>query len=148
MFSEPKPTRLSTLCRISPAALFVNVMARMFHGFTPCSSIRYAIRWVSTLVLPEPAPARMRSGPSVWKTASFCGLFNVSYMLIRISLKSYNPINYSHLSHFDSCLLSNIFSSKSTLFSLSQKPALSLLSFPAILPLPSGFCYYIMNTLR
>lgn len=42
-----------------------NVIARIFHGFTPFSSIKYAILCVSTLVFPEPAPARIRSGPSV-----------------------------------------------------------------------------------
>ena len=65
MLSDPKPTRLSTRSRISPAALLVKVMARIFQGLTPFSSIRYAILWVSTRVFPEPAPARIRSGPSV-----------------------------------------------------------------------------------
>lgn len=41
------------------------VIANIFQGFTPCSSIKYAILWVSTLVFPEPAPASIRSGPSV-----------------------------------------------------------------------------------
>ena len=44
MLSAPKLTRESTRWRISSAALFVNVMARIFQGFTPLSSIRYAIR--------------------------------------------------------------------------------------------------------
>src|SRR4051812_814681 len=30
------------------------------------------MRWVRTLVLPEPAPATTSSGPSVWVTASRC----------------------------------------------------------------------------
>src|SRR4051794_20684124 len=30
------------------------------------------MRWVSTRVLPEPAPARMSSGPAPWVTASLC----------------------------------------------------------------------------
>src|SRR6266496_5566818 len=37
----------------------------------PFSLIRYAIRCVSARVLPDPAPATMRTGPSVWRTASF-----------------------------------------------------------------------------
>ena len=34
------------------------------------------MRWVSTRVFPEPAPARMSKGPSPWRTASSCGGFN------------------------------------------------------------------------
>ena len=41
-------------------------------------SIRWAIRWVSTRVLPEPAPATISSGPSVCSTASRCGGFRPS----------------------------------------------------------------------
>src|SRR4029450_4761943 len=36
------------------------------------------MRWVKTRVLPEPAPAKMRSGPSVWRTASRWGGFRFS----------------------------------------------------------------------
>src|ERR1043165_5656277 len=36
------------------------------------SAMRYAMRCAMTRVLPEPAPARMRSGPSVARTASRC----------------------------------------------------------------------------
>ena len=64
ILSLPRPTSLSTRSRISPAALLVKVIARIFQGATPCS-IRYATRCVSTRVLPEPAPAKIRSGPSV-----------------------------------------------------------------------------------
>ena len=56
--------------RISPAALFVNVIARISFGFTPQAAIRCAMRCVSTRVLPEPAPATTSSGPSVARTAS------------------------------------------------------------------------------
>ena len=63
MLSEPNPTRSSTLCLISPAALLVNVIARIFQGFTPRSSIRYAMQCVSTLVFPEPAPANNQQRP-------------------------------------------------------------------------------------
>jgi hypothetical protein len=44
--------------------LLVKVMARISNGDTPCS-MRWAMRWVSTRVLPEPAPAMTSSGPSV-----------------------------------------------------------------------------------
>ena len=58
-----RPTSSSARSRISPAALFVNVIARISFGFRRrCDQV--AIRWVSTRVLPEPAPARISSGPS------------------------------------------------------------------------------------
>ena len=72
----PSPTRLMIRSRSSVAALFVNVTARMLHGATPLTPTRYAIRWASTRVLPEPAPARMRSGPSVVVTARACSGFS------------------------------------------------------------------------
>ena len=56
--------------RISPAALFVNVIARISFGLTPTAEIRWATLWVSTRVFPEPAPAITSSGPSVCRTAS------------------------------------------------------------------------------
>ena len=40
MLSAPNPTMSSTRSRISPAALLVKVMARIFQGFTPFSSMR------------------------------------------------------------------------------------------------------------
>ena len=51
------PTRSATRSCISPAALFVNVIARISNGETSSSLTRYASRCVSTRVLPEPAPA-------------------------------------------------------------------------------------------
>ena len=36
------------------------------------------MRWVSTRVLPEPAPATISRGPSVWVTASYCTGFRPS----------------------------------------------------------------------
>ena len=66
------PTSAETRSRISAAALLVNVMARICPGCAPPSASRYAIRRVSTLVLPEPAPATMSSGPPRWTTASAC----------------------------------------------------------------------------
>ena len=56
--------------RISAAALLVNVMARTCQGLTPRSPSICAMRKVRTRVLPEPAPARTSSGPSVVRTAS------------------------------------------------------------------------------
>src|SRR6056297_994331 len=63
------PTSAPTRSRISAAALLVNVMARIFDGCTP-SWMSCAMRWVSTRVLPEPAPAITRSGPDGCTTAS------------------------------------------------------------------------------
>ncbi len=70
------PTRAMIRARISAAALLVNVTARICHGLTPWTPIRYATRWASTRVLPDPAPARMSSGPSVVITARACSGFS------------------------------------------------------------------------
>src|ERR1035437_3678707 len=64
------PTSFASRSRISPAALFVKVIARILCGGTPRSPTRLATRYVRTRVLPEPAPASSRSGPSVVVTAS------------------------------------------------------------------------------
>ena len=86
------PTRDSILCFISFAALFVNVIANIFHGSTFFSDIKYAILCVNTFVFPLPAPAITKHGPSVLSTASFCLSFNPSinscifYFLISIDL--------------------------------------------------------------
>src|SRR5438876_3167403 len=58
--------------RISSAALLVNVTARIFSGRDAPLRIRYAMRWTITRVLPLPAPARTRAGPSPCSTASRC----------------------------------------------------------------------------
>ncbi len=60
-----------TRSRISAAALLVNVIARICPGCAPWASCQ-AIRWVSTRVLPEPAPATMSSGDPECTTASRC----------------------------------------------------------------------------
>ena len=58
------PTSCVTRSRISPAALFVNVIARIWLGHASFVRSRLATRRVSTLVLPEPAPAMISSaGP-------------------------------------------------------------------------------------
>src|SRR2546421_595772 len=67
------PTRASTRSRISCAALLVKVIARISLGWAWRVPTRWAIRCVSTRVLPELAPARMRSGPSACSTASRWG---------------------------------------------------------------------------
>src|SRR6266498_557327 len=64
------PTRAATRSFISPAALLVNVMAMIWSGLTPPAASRYAIRCVSTRVLPDPAPATMSSGEPRWTTAA------------------------------------------------------------------------------
>src|SRR5205823_12949699 len=65
----------STRRAISPAALLVNVTARTFFGCTPRTPRSHAIRWAMTRVLPLPAPASTRRGPSPAVTASRCGGF-------------------------------------------------------------------------
>src|SRR5262245_21578958 len=70
MRSAPGPTSAATRSFISPAALLVKVMARIWNGEIFRSATRYAIRCVSRRVLPEPAPATTRTGPSGAVTAS------------------------------------------------------------------------------
>ena len=72
------PTRRATRSFISSAALLVKVIARIAKGETPRSRIRWATRYVSTRVLPEPAPATTSTGPSVTATASRCDGFSSS----------------------------------------------------------------------
>src|SRR4051794_7369140 len=67
------PSSIPTRSRISAAALLVNVIARISPTRARCVWTRYAIRCVSTRVLPEPAPARISSGPSPCSTASRWG---------------------------------------------------------------------------
>ena len=71
------PTRPCRRSRISAAALLVNVMAKISHGATFKSSRMCAMRYVSTRVLPDPAPAKTKSGPSVHSTAARCGPLSV-----------------------------------------------------------------------
>src|SRR5712664_1048637 len=71
----PGARRSSTRRAISPAALFVKVTARTCLGCTPRTPRSQAIRCAMTRVLPLPAPASTRSGPSPAVTASRCGGF-------------------------------------------------------------------------
>ena len=70
-------SKLKTLCFISLAALLEKVRAKIFSGKTLRESIKYAILYVKTRVLPLPAPAIILSGPSLYKTAFFCSWFNI-----------------------------------------------------------------------
>src|SRR5262245_14929329 len=69
---QSDPSSDSTRERISSAALFVNVTARICGGLACASPTKYAIRLVMTRVLPDPAPARIRRGPLIRRTASRC----------------------------------------------------------------------------
>src|SRR3954468_24129681 len=73
-----RPTSSSTRSRISCAALLVKVMARISSARAWPVRSRYAMRCVSTRVLPDPAPARMSRGPSPCVTASRWGSFRPS----------------------------------------------------------------------
>ena len=67
------PAIPATRSFISRAALLVKVTARMFSAGMRLSFNRWTMRVVMTWVLPEPAPARISSAPSVWLTACCCG---------------------------------------------------------------------------
>src|SRR5262249_35483072 len=62
----------------SPAVLRVNVSASTWSAPADPLSMRWAMRLVSTLVLPDPAPARMHSGAASVVTANRCASFNPS----------------------------------------------------------------------
>jgi hypothetical protein len=72
MPSATGPISAATRSFISRAALLVKVTARMSKGRARPVAIRWAIRVVSTRVLPVPAPARTSTGPSVASTAWRC----------------------------------------------------------------------------
>ena len=54
IFSATGPTSAPTRVFISSAALLVKVMARISNGLIPWSRMRWAMRCVSTRVLPDP----------------------------------------------------------------------------------------------
>ena len=68
----------SSLPRISAAALLVKVTARILYGDSSSLWISQAILWISTRVLPLPAPARIRELPGGAATASRCRSFRES----------------------------------------------------------------------
>ena len=63
---------------ISRAALFVNVTARISLGRARFIFIKWTIRVVKALVFPVPAPANIRTGPSITSTAARCDAFSPS----------------------------------------------------------------------
>ena len=68
--SITEPTRSPTRCFISRAALLVKVTARISLGRAVPVLSKCAIRVVSARVLPVPAPASTRTGPSKASTAA------------------------------------------------------------------------------
>ena len=78
ILSAVGPTRSATRLRISSAALLVNVMARIPHGGASPVAMRWAMRRVSTRVLPDPAPAMISSGPPRCSTAARWGMVRSS----------------------------------------------------------------------
>ena len=62
------PTKRPILSFISRAALLVKVNASICQGFIPCIKSQ-AILYVSTRVLPDPAPAITKLAPSQYSTA-------------------------------------------------------------------------------
>src|SRR6478672_5233736 len=74
----PRCNNASARARISPAALLVKVTAKIPCAGTPKTSLSQAMRWVSTRVLPEPAPASTRWWPGGAVTASRWAGFSAS----------------------------------------------------------------------
>ena len=78
MPSAAAPASMATRSFISRAALLVKVTARMSHARArPVASV-WAMRVVSTRVLPVPAPASTSTGPSIASTAARCSAFSPS----------------------------------------------------------------------
>ncbi len=74
------PTTPSPASRafITPAALSVNVTARISLARKASEATCHAIRRVIVVVLPEPAPARMHTGPRTASAARRCSGFRPS----------------------------------------------------------------------
>ncbi len=64
--------------RISPAALSVNVTARIWSARNAPLRTWFAMRRVIVVVFPEPAPARMQTGPRTASTARRCSGFRLA----------------------------------------------------------------------
>jgi hypothetical protein len=62
----------SSRARISVAALSVNVTARISSALKVPVATWFAMRRVIVVVFPEPAPARMQTGPRTASTARRC----------------------------------------------------------------------------
>lgn len=71
-FSAGMPTIPANRCRISPAALFVYVMATTSDGCTPRVLTKWWTRLMIVFVFPVPAPATIRQGPATFSIASRC----------------------------------------------------------------------------
>jgi hypothetical protein len=76
--STPATPSRSRRERISPAALSVKVTARISSERTAPEATCQAIRRVIVVVLPEPAPARMQTGPRTASAARRCSGFRPS----------------------------------------------------------------------
>ena len=75
MRSAAGPIKAASRSFISLAALLVNVIARIWLGYAPHWLRAHAIRLVRTRVLPDPAPAAIRSaGPSYCTACDCCSL--------------------------------------------------------------------------
>ena len=72
----PSPISMAMRLFISRAALLVKVTARICEGKARPVASMWAMRVVSTRVLPVPAPASTSTGPSVVSTASLCSGFS------------------------------------------------------------------------
>ena len=76
--STPSTPSASSRRRISPAALSVKVTARISSERNAPEATCCAIRRVIVVVLPEPAPARMQTGPRTASAARRCSGFSPS----------------------------------------------------------------------
>src|SRR5215469_5140297 len=72
------PTSACSRERSSPAALFVKVTAKMRCAGARSVASKCATRWVSTRVLPLPAPAKIKTAPSVCDAAARCSSLSCS----------------------------------------------------------------------
>src|SRR6266545_3404090 len=75
----PGAPSASSLARNSPAALSVNVTARISSARKAPLVTWFAMRCVIVVVLPEPAPARMQTGPRTASTARRCSGFSSTF---------------------------------------------------------------------
>ena len=71
-----EPIISASLRFMEAAALSVKVSASIFSGSVSVRWRMFAIRKVSTWVLPVPGPATTITGPSIASTASRCCVFN------------------------------------------------------------------------
>ena len=77
---HPVTPSATSRARISPAALSVNVTARISSARNAPVATWFAIRRVIVVVLPDPAPARMQTVPRTASTARRCSGFRSAKM--------------------------------------------------------------------